>query len=205
MELTPLQHKFVNNLLIGMDQKNSYIKAGYKARGNSAESKASRLVRNGKVRAVYNKLRARAEKKAVVTRSKILEEYAKVAFLDPRQFFDEHGNLIPIHKLDKNISAALGRMDVFQRKTKSGEIITTKKIKFLDKKSALDSLARHLGMFNDKVNVGLEAEVIKAILTGLDNAAREAMRSIEGQFLVKTTTQNHYQNEEKKMRKDVSY
>ena len=175
MELTPLQHKFVNNLLIGMDQKNAYIKAGYKARGNSAESKASRLVRNGKVKAVYNKLQAKAEKKAVVTRSKILEEYAKVAFLDPRQFFDEHGNLIPIHKLDKNISAALGRMDVFQRKTKSGEIITTKKIKFLDKKGALDSLDRHLGMFNDKVNVGLEAEMISAILTGLPEELRRSV------------------------------
>jgi phage terminase small subunit len=175
MEITPLQHKFVNNLLIGMDQKNAYIKAGYKARGNSAESKASRLVRNGKVKAVFNKARENAAQKAELGQQKILEEYAKVAFLDPRRFFDEHGNLIPIHKLDKNVSAALGRMDVFQRKTKSGEIITTKKIKFLDKKSALDSLARHLGMFNDKVNVGLEAKVINAILTGLPEELRRSV------------------------------
>jgi len=42
-------------------------------------------------------------------------------------------------------------------------------------------------------------------LHSIDNAAREAMRSIEGQFLVKTTTQNHNQNEEEKIRKDVNY
>jgi phage terminase small subunit len=188
MELAPLQQKFVNNLLKGMDQKNAYIKAGYKARGNSAESKASRLVRNGKVKAVYDKLRARAEKKAEVSRTRILEEYAKVAFLDPRRFFDKHDNLIPIHKLDKNVSAALGRMDVFQRKTKNGEIITTKKIKFLDKKSALDSLARHLGMFKDKVNVGVEAEVISAILAGLpEELRRDVIESINRHLSTKLT------------------
>jgi len=172
MELTPLQQKFVNNRLKGMDQKNAYIKAGYKARGNSAESKASRLVRNGKVKAVFNEARDRVAQKAEVSRARIMEEYAKVAFLDPRKFFDEDGNLIPVHDLDKDVSAALGRMDVFQRKTKSGEIITTKKIRFLDKKSALDSLARMMGMFKDKVDVGLEAEVIKAILAGLPEELR---------------------------------
>ncbi len=39
----------------------------------------------------------------------------------------------------------------------------------------------------------------------IQRIAREAMRSVEGQFLVKTTTQNHYQNEKKKPRKDTSY
>jgi integrase len=42
-------------------------------------------------------------------------------------------------------------------------------------------------------------------LHSIDNATREAMRSIEGQFLVKTTTQNHNQNEEEKIRGDVNY
>lgn len=42
-------------------------------------------------------------------------------------------------------------------------------------------------------------------LHSIDNAAREAMKSIEGQFLVKTTTQNHNQNEEEKIRKDINY
>jgi len=182
VELTPLQQKFVNNLLKGMDQKNAYIKAGYKARGNSAESKASRLVRNGKVRAVYDKARESAAQKAEVSQQRIMEEYAKVAFLDPRQFFDEDGNLIPVHDLDEDVSAALGGMDVFHRRTASGDIETTKKIKFLDKKGALDSLARIMGMFKDKVGVGLDAETLSAILTGLPeeyaNGVRAEFRNI---------------------------
>jgi phage terminase small subunit len=137
------------------------------------------------VKAVYDKLRARAEKKAEVSRTRILEEYAKVAFLDPRQFFDEDGNLIPIHDLDKDVSAALGCMDVFQRKTKSGKIITTKKIRFLDKKSALDSLARMMGMFKDKVDVGLEAETISAILTGLPPEIADGVRKELSKLILK--------------------
>lgn len=42
-------------------------------------------------------------------------------------------------------------------------------------------------------------------LHSIDDAARVAMRSVEGQFSVKTTTQNHNQNGEEKIRKDVSY
>jgi integrase len=42
-------------------------------------------------------------------------------------------------------------------------------------------------------------------LHSIDDAAREAMRSLEGQFLVKTTTQSHYQNEDEKIKNDVSY
>ena len=41
-------------------------------------------------------------------------------------------------------------------------------------------------------------------LHSIDEAAREAMRSLEGELLVKTTTQNHYQNEGEKMRSGVS-
>jgi integrase len=42
-------------------------------------------------------------------------------------------------------------------------------------------------------------------LHSIDEAAREAMRSIEGEFSVKTTTQSHYQNEGEKIKNGVSY
>jgi len=142
MELTAQQEKFKNNLLKGMDQTTAYEKAGYKARGKSAEAAASRLLSNVKFKAEYEKANDRAAKRAEISRARIMEEYAKVAFLDPRQFFDKDGNLIPVHDLDEDVSAALGGIDVLHRKTTSGEIITTKKIKFLDKKGALDSLAK---------------------------------------------------------------
>jgi integrase len=42
-------------------------------------------------------------------------------------------------------------------------------------------------------------------LHSIDDAAREAMRSVEGQFFGKTTTRSHYQNGNEKIKKDVTY
>jgi hypothetical protein len=42
-------------------------------------------------------------------------------------------------------------------------------------------------------------------LHSIDDATREAMRSLEGQFLAKTTTQSHYQNEDEKIKNDITY
>jgi integrase len=42
-------------------------------------------------------------------------------------------------------------------------------------------------------------------LHSIDEAAREAMRLVEGQFSAETTTQNHYQNEDEKNKKAVTY
>jgi phage terminase small subunit len=48
--LNARQERFARLLAEGMPQSRAYIEAGYRSRGNSAETKASRLVRNGKVR-----------------------------------------------------------------------------------------------------------------------------------------------------------
>jgi len=67
-ELTILQERFAD-ILFSMpepNQKEAYIKAGYKARGASAESKASRLVRNGKVKAYIDELRDKRTKKTEI-------------------------------------------------------------------------------------------------------------------------------------------
>ena len=42
-------------------------------------------------------------------------------------------------------------------------------------------------------------------LHSIDGAAREAMRSVEGEFSVKTTTQSHYQNGDEKIKNGASY
>jgi integrase len=42
-------------------------------------------------------------------------------------------------------------------------------------------------------------------LHSIDDAAREAMRSVEGQFLAETTTRSHYQNEDEKIKSDVNH
>ena len=49
------QRKFIDNLFLGMSQKAAYIEAGYKAEGHSAESSASKMLRNVEVEAEMKK------------------------------------------------------------------------------------------------------------------------------------------------------
>jgi len=106
---------------------------------------------NSKVKARVKELRAELAKRNDISIDNVLKEYAKLGFLDPRKFYDEDGNLIPIHKLPADIAATLTGMDVQTIFTKDGDMMgDLKKIKFADKKAALDSIAKYLGMFIEK-------------------------------------------------------
>lgn len=97
-------------------------------------------------------------KRTEISQDRVLQEYAKLAFLDPSRFYDDKGSLIPIHELPKDVSACIAGMDIVTEKIGKNEegkpeFATVRKIKLVDKKGALDSVARHLGMFNDKLNL----------------------------------------------------
>jgi phage terminase small subunit len=139
--LTFMQEKFVNNLVKGMTQEKAYIKAGYASK--AAMACASRMLRIAKVKAAVKKRKKAATNRAITTRVKILEEYARIAFLDPRKFFHKNGALKKIHELDDDTAAALASMDT--QPNPLGEI--TKKIKFADKINALNALAKMEGLF----------------------------------------------------------
>jgi len=51
MPLSELQQRFVDEYLVDLNATQAYIRAGYKARGNAAETNASRLLRNAQVKA----------------------------------------------------------------------------------------------------------------------------------------------------------
>ena len=71
--------KFCQSIVMGMSQKDSYIKAGYKARDNSAEAHSARLVRNGKVSKRIDEIQEKTAKKFEITKDKLLAELAKDA------------------------------------------------------------------------------------------------------------------------------
>ena len=69
-------------------------------------------------------------------RDKVFEQWWRIAFFDPRRMYDKDGQLIPIHKLEAEVVAAIQSLKVDE-------------IKYHDKLKALDALARHMGMFSD--------------------------------------------------------
>jgi len=139
-----LQEKFVDEYLIDLNATQAAIRAGYSIK--TARSSASRLLTKDNIIKLLQKRRKAIQKKTEITQEKVIAEYAKIAFLNPADFFDENDKLKSISKLKKAVAAAITGMDI----SNIGEFETVKKIKFADKKGALDSLAKHLGMFVNK-------------------------------------------------------
>jgi hypothetical protein len=90
-----------------------------------------------------------------ISPSRILEELARIAFLDPRKLFDADGNLIPIDKLDEDTAHALAGIDhdaIFSGRGDERERIgTTTKLKIIHKTQALELLGKFHRMFIDRV------------------------------------------------------
>lgn len=165
--LSPKQARFVEEYLIDLNATAAARRAGYSEK--MADKIGSQLLGKTRVAEAIQVAMAERSKRTGITADRVLAEYAKLAFLDPRRFYDATGNLIPVHKLPEDVAAALAGMDVVtERSGKDAdgapEFSTVRKIKFTDKKAALDSVARHLGMFNDKMELSGSLEhVVKAM------------------------------------------
>lgn len=169
---------FVQDYLIHFNPEKAALTAQYSA--TTARTKAYQWVSNSKQKPhVFNAIKEALKKRAErteITQDRVLKEYAKLGFLDPRKFYDDDGNLIPVHKLPGEVAAALTGMDVstlYEDKVPVGEL---KKIKFADKKTALDSVAKHLGMFIERK--ALTDTEGKDILTDILESVRGVTRGL---------------------------
>ena len=77
---------------------------------------------------------------------------ACLAHSDIRKFYDEHGNLLPIHSLPDDLAACIASIEVVRRNLTSGDRATEVvwKIKLWGKPQALELLGRHQGIFREE-------------------------------------------------------
>jgi phage terminase small subunit len=154
MAISSKQERFVAEYLIDLNATQAAIRAGYSEK--TAGSQAFDLLKKPEIQVAVAAAQQERARRTDITADRVLREYAKLAFLDPRQFFDADGRLIDVVNLPADVAAALAGMDVTTERTGEDEdgkplYGQVRKIKFVDKKGALDSIARHLGMFTDKL------------------------------------------------------
>jgi len=104
-----------------------------------------------------------AEKEYRKTEGQVIQEIARLAFNDPRNCFDNDGNLLPIKDWPVEVAATISSIKVVEKR--AGDDVTTevKEIKFWDKGKQIELAAKHLGMLVDKKEVKLEGEIITAV------------------------------------------
>lgn len=151
--LTRKQQRFVEEYPIDLNGAAAARRAGY------GEKYAARCafdnMHNPKVLEAIQAQQAKVSERTGITQDRVLEEIAKIAFLDLRKLFTGFGTLLEPGEWDDDIAGAVASIEAVTRRTgetnpdgtKVVEYVT--KIRAWDKLQALDKLARHLGLFDD--------------------------------------------------------
>jgi len=160
-----MQEMFVTNLLRGMNQSEAYRKAGYTSK--NPEVNAIISLRNSKVAARLAFQRGKMQAKLDISAEKVLRAFAEIGFLDPAELLEDDGSLKPIRDIPLSARRAIAGLDIEELYAGSGEQRTAigqiKKIRLCNKNDALESLAKHLGLFekdNDQKRQALQVNVV---------------------------------------------
>lgn len=158
--LNEKQRRFVDEYLADLNATQAAIRAGYSKR--TAAQQGWDLLRNPKVEAAIAEGKRERGARTQITQDRVLQEVARIAFLDLRKALNADGSLKAITELDDDTAAALAGLDLLEEFEGHGEdrqqIGWTKKMKLADKVRALELLMRHMGMLNDKVKLQGDAE-----------------------------------------------
>ena len=161
----------------GFNGTRAAVSAGYAKR--SARVEGARLLAKpgiaGAIAAKNGKRLATLE----ITADRVLQEIAKLAFLDPRKLFNADGSLVPIHELDDKTAMSIAGLEVNELFEGDGEqkhaYGLQKRVKIADKGQSLERLGRYLKLFTDKQEHSGDVRIQRVILSSKPKAPAKAL------------------------------
>ena len=135
-------HAYIANNRNGLQ---AALTAGFSERG--AGVAANRLLKRANVITILAEAERKAAEAAGISVARTLKELARIAYSDPRKFFNADGSLKTVRELDDDAAAAMASFETDEIITGKSVIGTTKKLKMWDKNTALVNAMKHLGMF----------------------------------------------------------
>ena len=180
-ELQPKQRRFVQEYLVDLNAHQAALRAGYSPA--SAQRIGLDLLSKNHVAAAINWAKAEQARRTEITADRVLQESARLAFLDIRQLYDEQGNLLPLSQWPEEAAAAVAGIDSVQQYERvDGEKVPAavlKKIRFWSKPSQLELLAKHLKLIGDdssktvvNVQVNVKTSLSEAFQRAYGNESR---------------------------------
>lgn len=144
---------------------------------SSIEGYQHRLFNHPDVIQEISNRRQSLTRKFEISEERVIAEYAKIAFAnfgDLLEIQDDGSAVLDLAGMTEDQRAALSEFQVDEYKDGKGEDardVKKYKVKFHDKKAALDAIAKYLGMFTEKVEVSGEVSLVDRILAGRKRAA----------------------------------
>ncbi|HVJ42366.1 MAG TPA: terminase small subunit [Dongiaceae bacterium] len=172
----------------------------------SAGNAGYRLLQRPAVAAAIAGRQEDLRRRNAVTVDRVISELAKLAFADPRDLFTADGKLKPLHELDDASAASIAALEVLAvaggpraaagraaraasaqardgshaDEAAGGEsgdtVLELRKIKRWDKAKALELLGRYLGLFKDRLELGVSSDLAASI-----EAARKRSRALDAE------------------------
>jgi len=149
-KLTALRLRFIDEYLKDLNATQAVIRAGYSKKG--ADSKGSQLLGIIKVQEAVQKRRLALQKKVQIDQEGVIKRYLMLVDYNIKDFFNDDCTMKPISEIPKEALYAICGFEadkkiITTKDMKTIEETLIRKFKLPDKKGVLDSLAKHLGMF----------------------------------------------------------
>lgn len=157
-KLTDKQRRFVQEYLIDMNSTAACVRAGYKCSPENASKVGPELRAHPAISKAIDAAISMRGTVCNITADRVLRELALLGFSNMRDFADFGPHGVKLKELAAmSEDAARCVAEVSESTSKDGGSI---RFKLHDKKGALDSIAKHLGMFKD----GEQATVVNVYL-----------------------------------------
>lgn len=157
MKLTAKQIRFVDEYLVDFNGTQAAIRAGYSEK--TAAATAARLLRNVNIQAEISRRQKDLQRRTEVTQERVVKELARVAFADATDYVQVETRIINRGEVKVPIELAVHKETAELSADQRAAIASIKQgangveIKLHDKIKALELLGRHIGMFNDKLDI----------------------------------------------------
>ncbi|ODN40932.1 terminase small subunit [Piscirickettsia litoralis] len=145
-KLSPKKERFVEEYLIDLNATQAAIRAGYSEK--TANKQGPKLLVNVGIQEEIQKRQEKLKIKAEEKQLDVIQSYVEIARTSITDVLSWKDSKITIKDSDC-IPPEIARCisEITEEKSKFGSKL---KIKMYDRKSSLDSLARHFGLFNQK-------------------------------------------------------
>lgn len=144
--LTPMQARFVEEYLVDLNATQAAIRAGYSAK--TAGWIGPQLLGKTHIQERINSAQRERSARTGITADRVLKEISRVAFADPRAVMAWGPGGVALRdsaELSDDEAAAVA--EVSETWSENGG---SRKVKLHDKVAALEKLAKHVGLYDDK-------------------------------------------------------
>lgn len=159
-QLSEQRQRFVDEYLIDLNGTQAAIRAGYSVK--TAQEQSSRLLSNVMVQGAISIAMAERSKRTGINQDRVVLELAKMALVKMTDIVDSQGR-IKEGATDDDL-ACIESVKYKESESDTGSSVE-REVKIASKLKALELLGKHLGMWNDKLDVNITQPIV---ITGED-------------------------------------